>query len=137
MEPETIDAGRVAELHDARAHAEQTLQSAPPPPPPEAEPLVPSEPMTRAEHAALVQELAGQLSEVGGKHPDRKRLAAVVVLTYPAAKRWGRALDDVPAPVAIFLAFAGVGLLAVECGVIGPRQPAPQQQGDRERGRGA
>lgn len=139
MEPETIDPARVQELHEQRARAEQANQSAPPVERVEPAAAVTAEPMTMDEHAGLILELANGLSEVGGRKPDGRRLGAVIFLTYPAGKRWGRSVENVPPWLAIVLALAGVGLLAVECGVVGNRgqaEPAPQQQGGQHVGRG-
>lgn len=137
----TIEPARADHLLRERAAASEDAQrraDAPGAPPAGAQPpqaaLV--EPVSKLEHAAMVSALVGELIEIGGQDPDPKAVVLATWLTYPANKRWGRLVEDVPPVVAIGMAGLGLVLLAKACGVIGappvpppPTAPTPAGQG--------
>ena len=134
----TIEPTRAETLLNERASAQQEAQQraqAPGAPPAGAAPPAPTvEPVSRLEHAAMVSGLVGELVQIGGQDPAPVAVVIATELTYPAMKRWGRAIDDVPPVVAIVMAGAGLLLLAKACGVIGAPPivaPAPAPAGQR------
>jgi hypothetical protein len=142
MTTATIPPARAEELLTERASAQHEAQqraaTAPigaPPPGAAPAPAPILEPVSFMEHSAMVGALVGEMVAIGGQDPDPRAVTLATALTYPANKRWGRMVDDVPAPVALAGLGLGLLLLAKACGcfnpppVLPPQAPAPAGQG--------